>query len=89
MLRFATNPRDITHIAKIHVDLGNRLSAGNLGALAIHPKNGNTVTGLFVGASVDHDLDNGGYYGNIKVETSLGGVPVSAEIDSLTIDWIA
>jgi hypothetical protein len=49
----------------------------------------NTVTGLFVGASVDHDLDNGGYYGNIKVETSLGGVPVSAEIDSLTIDWIA
>ena len=26
---------------------------------------------------------------NIKVETSLGGVPVSAEIDSLTIDWIA
>jgi hypothetical protein len=29
------------------------------------------------------------YYGNIKIETSLGGVPVSAQIDSLTIDWIA
>ena len=87
MLRFATNPRDITHITKVHVETGYRLVIWALSPSIL--KMVNTVTGLFVGASVDHDLDNGGYYGNIKVETSLGGVPVSAEIDSLTIDWIA
>jgi hypothetical protein len=86
MLRFATNPRDITHITW-NWETGYRLVIWALSPSIL--KMVNTVTGLFVGASVDHDLDNGGYYGNIKVETSLGGVPVSAEIDSLTIDWIA
>ena len=86
MLRFATNPRDIAHITW-NWETGYRLVIWALSPSIL--KMVNTVTGLFVGASVDHDLDNGGYYGNIKVETSLGGVPVSAEIDSLTIDWIA
>jgi hypothetical protein len=86
MLRFATNPRDTAHITW-NWETGYRLVIWALSPSIL--KMVNTVTGLFVGASVDHDLANSGYYGNIKVETSLGGVPVSAEIDSLTIDWIA
>jgi hypothetical protein len=92
MPNYTANPEDLSHLIKIHNQLGQAMEEGKFASITVYMRNGGSLSGRLGGINLSNNgankMDSRRYCGSVKIESDLGGGPFSADIDFLTIDRI-